>query len=137
MTGTLFFVDTPKPAAPPAEETAPPAEETLVQVLDALKELYDVKEPAIADRIGVHVSTVNKWTNGKANPRPDAVRDLARYFPKVKARLLAAAQIRVPAPLSPDRKAVMLDVMDRLTEEQQELMLIQGKAWADSNDGKA
>jgi transcriptional regulator with XRE-family HTH domain len=122
-------VDTPQPADAPAEET-------FAQVLDALKREYGVKEPAISDRIGVHVSTVNKWTNGKSTPRPDTVRDLARYFPKLKKRLLAAAQIRVPAPLPPDRRQVMLEVMDRLTEEQQELMLIQGMAWADSNDGK-
>lgn len=122
-------MDTPEPAAEPAEET-------FAQVLDALKDEYGVKEPAIAERIGVHVSTVNKWTNGKSIPRPDAVRDLARYFPKLKKRLLAAAEIRVPAPLPPDRRQAVLAVMDRLTEEQQELMLIQGRAWADSNDGK-
>lgn len=123
-------MDTPEPAAEPAEET-------IAQVLDALKREHDVKEPAIAERIGVHVSTVNKWTNGKANPRPDAVRDLARHYPKFKTRLLAAAQIRVPAPLPSDRREAMLQMMDRLTEEQQRLLFIQGNAWADSNDGKA
>lgn len=122
-------METPEPAAAPAQET-------LVQVLAALKIAYGIKEPAIADRIGVHVSTVNKWTNGKANPRPDAVRDLARHFPKLKTRLLAAAEIRVPAPLTQDRTKAVLEVMARLTEEQQELMLMTGKAWADSNDGK-
>lgn len=123
-------MDTPEPANAPAEET-------FAQVLAALKDEYGLKEPAIADRIGVHVSTVNKWARGQANPRPAAVRDLAKYFPKVKKRLLAAAEIRSPAPLTPDRREAMLQVMDRLTEEQQDLMLIQGTAWADSNDGKS
>lgn len=103
-------------------------------MLDALKVEYDVKEPAIADRIGVHVSTVNNWANGKARPRPAAVRDLARYFPKLKDRLLSAAKIRVPAPLPPDGREAVLKVFDRLTEEQRQLLLIQASAVADSNE---
>lgn len=121
-------MDTPQPADVPAEET-------FAQVLDAIKDEYGVKEPAIADAIGVHVSTVNKWTKGTI-PRPDTVRDLAKSYPKLKKRLLAAAEIRAPAPLKPDRREAMLQMMDRLTEEQQRLLFIQGNAWADSNDGK-
>jgi transcriptional regulator with XRE-family HTH domain len=112
----------------------PHADETFAQVLAALKAEYDVKEPAIADRIGVHVSTVNTWANGRANPRANAIRALAREFPKfTEVRLFAAVGRKAPGPASPDRKERMLAILDQLTEEQQELMEIQGKAWADSN----
>ncbi|WP_406156877.1 helix-turn-helix domain-containing protein [Streptomyces canus] len=110
------------------------AEETFAQVLAALKDEYRISENKIADRIGVHVSTVNNWAHGKANPRPAAVRTLAAAFPKfTEARLFAAMGKRAPAPLSPDRKAAVLDVFDRLTEEQQEMLLLQARAVADHN----
>lgn len=111
-----------------------PTDETFAQVLAAIKDAYSIKEPKIAERIGAHVSTVNNWANGKANPRAAAIRALAREFPKfTEERLFAAVGKRVPAPLSPDRKAEVLGVFDKLTEEQQEILLIQAKAVADSN----
>lgn len=112
-----------------------PDGETFAQVIAALKDEYDVTEPKIADRIGVHVSTVNNWAHGKANPRPAAIRTLAAEFPKfTEERLFAAIGKRAPSPLSPDRRAAVLKVFDRLTEEQQEMLLIQASAVADRND---
>ncbi|MFE3169283.1 helix-turn-helix domain-containing protein [Streptomyces sp. NPDC059224] len=112
-----------------------PAVETFAQALAALKDEYGVKEPAIADRLGVHVSTVNNWARGLATPRPKYIRALAAAYPKfTEGRLFAAAGKRAPAPLSPDRRDAVLKVFDRLTEEQQAMVLIQANALADSND---
>jgi transcriptional regulator with XRE-family HTH domain len=116
-------------------QSAAPAGETIAQVLAELKDDYRVTETAIAGRIGVHVSTVNNWVRGKASPRPNAIRAIAREFPRyTEARLFAALGKRPPAPLSPDRRDAVLAVFDRLTEEQQEMLLIQASAVADSND---
>jgi transcriptional regulator with XRE-family HTH domain len=118
-------VENPKPA---------PSGETLVQVFEALKDEYGVSDTEIARRLGdLHVSTVNNWVNGKAVPRQKSLLGLAALFPKYKRRLFAAAGRKPTAPLTPDRREAVLDVMDRLTEEQQEMFLIQARAVADSN----
>lgn len=119
-------METPEPASP--------AEETFAQALAALKGEYRVNDSEIARRIDAHVSTVNNWAHGKANPRAAAIRALAREFPKfTEVRLFAAVGKRAPAPLSPDGRAEVLDVFDQLTREQQEMLLIQARAVADSN----
>ncbi|MFJ9657573.1 hypothetical protein ACIRPR_06345 [Streptomyces griseoflavus] len=116
-------------------EPAPAEGETFAQLLAALKDAYGANDTRIADRIGAHVSTVNNWAHGKANPRPAALRALAREFPKFsEERLFAAVGKRAPAPLSDDKRAAVLEVFDRLTEEQQEMLLIQASAVAETND---
>lgn len=116
-------------------EPATPADETFAQVLAALKDHYRVSDSEVARRIGSHVSTVNNWSRGKAAPRPAAVRALAAEFPAFnETRLFAALGKRAPAPLSADRRAAVLDVFDRLTEEQQEMLLIQASAVAERNE---
>ncbi|MFJ1869916.1 helix-turn-helix domain-containing protein [Streptomyces chartreusis] len=116
-------------------ERPEPAEETFAQVLAALKDEYGASDSEIARRIGAHVSTVNNWGHGKANPRPAAVRKIAAEFPKfTEARLFAALGKRPPAPLSADERSEVLDVLDRLTEEQRRMLLIQARAVADSNE---
>jgi transcriptional regulator with XRE-family HTH domain len=120
-------VTTPEPAVP--------AEETFAQVFATLKDAYRVSDSEVARRIGAHVSTVNNWAHGKSNPRPAALRALAREFPKfTEERLFASVGKRAPAPLSDDRREAVLKVFDRLTEEQQEMLLIQASAVADTND---
>lgn len=115
------------PEHPPAEDFA--------QTLATLKDQYKVSDSEVARRIGVHVSTVNNWAHGKANPRPAAIRALAAEFPQfTEARLFAAIGRRAPAPLPADRRKKVLDVFDRLTEEQQEMLLIQASAVAESNE---
>lgn len=111
----------------------PPVDETFAQVLAAIKDDQDIKEPAIAERLGVHVSTVNTWANGKAVPRPATVRALGDAYPKFRDRLLAAVGRKVPAPLTEGGRERVLRVFDRLTEEQQQMMLIQAEAVANSN----
>ncbi|MDX3681412.1 helix-turn-helix domain-containing protein [Streptomyces scabiei] len=111
----------------------PHADETFAQALAALKDEYDVKEPAIADAIGVHVSTVNTWANGKAIPRNATVLALGDAYPKCRERLLAAVGRKVPPPQTRDEREHALWVLDRLTEEQRRLFIIQAEAVADSN----
>jgi transcriptional regulator with XRE-family HTH domain len=123
----LPFVEKPQPAAA--------ASETIAQVLAAIKDEYGLTETEIAKRIDSHVSTVNNWAHGKAAPRQPALLKLAGLFPKYKSRLFAATGKRAPAPLSTERREAVLREFDRLTEEQQELLLIQARAVADSNEG--
>ncbi|MEU0671302.1 helix-turn-helix domain-containing protein [Streptomyces sp. NPDC006172] len=112
-----------------------PAGETFAQVLAELKDEYGVNDSRIAEAIGAHVSTVNNWANGKAEPRPAAIHKLADRYPKFSTqRLFAAVGKRAPAPLTGDRRQAVLDVFDRLTKEQQEMLLIQANAVAESND---
>lgn len=112
--------------------------EDFAQALAALRDAYDVTETEVARRIGVHVSTVNNWAHGKANPRAGAIRSLAREFPRfTEERLFAAVGRKAPGPASPERKARILAILDQLTEEQQEIMEIQAKAIADSNRQQA
>lgn len=126
--GTLACVMTPDPAAPAEGET-------FAQVLAALKDAYGVSDSEVARRIGAHVSTVNTWAHGKANPRAAAIRALAAAFPRfTEERLFASVGKRAPAPLKADRREAVLQVFDRLTEEQQEMLLIQARAVADTND---
>jgi len=126
--GTLTCVNT-------REHAAPVEGETFAQVIAALKGHYGTNDSRIAAAIGAHVSTVNNWAHGKANPRPAAIRALAAAFPKfTEERLFAAIGKRAPAPLPPDGRAEVLEVFDRLTAEQQRMLLIQANALADTND---
>lgn len=119
-------METPRPDAP--------ADETFPQVLAALKDASGDKEPAIAERLGVHVSTVNNWANGKATPRPKYIRALAAAYPAFTAdRLAKAAGRRVLPPLSKDGRAEVLEVFDQLTEEQRRMLLVMARAAADDN----
>ncbi|WP_042170196.1 helix-turn-helix transcriptional regulator [Streptomyces sp. NBRC 110035] len=117
------------------EHIAPAGGETFAQALRALKDDYNVSESEIARRIDAHVSTVNNWAHGKANPRAAAIRRLAVEFPRfTEERLFASIGKRAPTPLSRDKRAEALEVLDRLTEEQQEMLLIQARAVADANE---
>ncbi|MFE4535627.1 helix-turn-helix domain-containing protein [Streptomyces scopuliridis] len=112
--------------------------EDLAQLLVALKSEYDVKEPEIASRIGVHVSTVNNWVNrkraGKRGPNKDKLRALHAAFPKFsEERIFAAASREVPGPLSADAKERLLALFGELTEDQQELQEIQMRAIVERN----
>jgi transcriptional regulator with XRE-family HTH domain len=110
-----------------------PAED-FAQTLAALKDAYRVNDTEVARTIGVHVSTVNNWAHGKANPRPAAIRALAAAYPQfTEDRLFAAIGRKAPAPLSPERREKVLEIFDQLTEEQQQMYLITGQALADSN----
>jgi transcriptional regulator with XRE-family HTH domain len=112
----------------------PHLDEDFAQVLAALKDQYQVTESKVAKRIGVHVSTVNNWAHGKANPRAAAIRALAAEFPAfTEERLFAATGRKAPGPLSPDSEAELIEYFRELTEERQRIMLIQAKALRDDD----
>lgn len=119
----------------PAGETA----ETFAQALAALKDTYAVSDSEIARRLTAHgvqvsVAAVNTWVHGKRIPRPATLHALAELFPKFPIeRLRAAAGKRAPGPLTSDGREEVLNVFDRLTEEQRQLLLIQARAVADTN----
>lgn len=123
------------PETPAGEDT-----ETFAQAITALKDSYGVSDSEIARRLEAHgvkvsVAAVNTWVHGKRVPRSATVRALAELFPAFTLeRLMAAAGRRMPAPLSPIDRAEVLDVLDRLTDEQRRMLLIQARAVADSND---
>ncbi|MBP5931865.1 helix-turn-helix domain-containing protein [Streptomyces sp. LBUM 1479] len=97
---------------------------------------YKASQSDIARAVEMSPSAVSLWLRGKKTPRDDSLAKLAEAYPKFTVqRLTAAAGRRAPAPLTPDRREAVLDIFDRLTQEQQELLLIQAKAVADSNQG--
>jgi len=118
-------VETPQSAASTSE--------SFDDVLADIKDAEGVSDSEIARRMDLHVSTVNNWANGKALPRQNALLGLAALFPRYKRRLFAAAGRKPTAPLTPDKRERVLNMFDRLTEEQQEIMLIQGEALGDAN----
>jgi len=111
----------------------PNADETFAQALAALKDKHGVTEPNIAKRIGVHVSTVNNWANGKATPRRPLMDALVTQFPDFKERLLASVGRKAPGPVSPDIEAELIKDFRELTAEQQRTTRIQVKALRESN----
>lgn len=120
---------------PPVGETV----ETFAQALAALKDTYAVSDSEIARRLTAHgvqvsVAAVNTWVHGKRIPRAATLHALAELFPKFPIeRLRAAAGKRAPGPLPPDRRKEVLNIFDRLTEEQAQVLLIAAKAVADTN----
>lgn len=110
--------------------------ETFAQVLAELMAEYKANQSDIARTLDMSPSAVSLWLNGRKTPRDAALRKLAEAYPKYTVqRLTAAAGRKAPAPLTPDRREAVLAAFDRLTEEQQELLLIQARAVADSNQG--
>lgn len=108
--------------------------ETFAEVLAELMDEYHVSQSDIARAIEGSPSTVSLWLRGRRTPRNDTIRTIAEAYPKYTVKRLTEAVGRKPsAPLTPDRRERVLDIFDQLTEEQQEIMLIQGKALADSN----
>ncbi|MEU2111868.1 helix-turn-helix domain-containing protein [Streptomyces sp. NPDC019507] len=116
-------------------ETADTPTETFAQLLQRLKDDYPgLTDSEIARRVGVHVSTVNTWVHGKRTPRPDALRAIAREFPKyTEAELFAAVGRRAPGPLSPDQEERLLQLFRELTAEQQAITETQMRALAEYN----
>lgn len=122
------------------EHPAGEAPETFAQALAALKDTYGVSDTEVARRLEAHgvkvsVAAVNTWVHGKRLPRAAMIHALAELFPAFTyERLSAAAGNRAPAPLSADDREEVLNVLDRLTEEQRRMLLIQARAVADSNE---
>ncbi|MDJ0460653.1 helix-turn-helix domain-containing protein [Streptomyces sp. H27-C3] len=111
-----------------------PHPEDFAQLLARLMDEYNLSGSEIARRIGVSVSTVNTWVHRKRTPRDDALRAIAREYPKFsEADLFAAVERKAPGPLSPDREARILELIRGLTAEQQEMKEIELRALNDAN----
>lgn len=114
-------------------EDAAPTED-LAQLLARLKDEYGVNDSQIATAIGVSVSTVNTWVHRKRQPRPDALRALARAYPKfAEDRVFAAAGRKTPGPLSPAAEERLLELFRGLTAEQQEIKELELRALNEHN----
>ncbi|MFJ4852438.1 helix-turn-helix domain-containing protein [Streptomyces sp. NPDC088730] len=114
-------------------EDATPTED-LAQLLARLKDEYGVNDSQIAAAVGVSISTVNTWVHRKRSPRPDAIRAIAKAYPKYTEDVLfAAAGRKAPGPLSPAAEDRLLELFRGLTAEQQELQEIQLRALNEHN----
>ncbi|MEC3993954.1 helix-turn-helix domain-containing protein [Actinacidiphila sp. DG2A-62] len=113
-------------------------DETFVQLMAALMKEYGVNESEISRAIGVHTSTVYKWTSGERGgqrgPRADALRKLAAAYPKfTEARIFAAVGRQAPGSLDEDAEARLLTYFRELTAEQQQMLEVQARAVAERN----
>jgi transcriptional regulator with XRE-family HTH domain len=114
--------------------------ETLAQLIARLRDHYDVTDSDIARAIDVSPATVNAWANGtrgggRRGPNPKKLRALAAAYPHfTEDEIFAAVNAsRAPGPLTPEAKQRLLDLFDRLTEEQREMFETQVRAVADRN----
>jgi transcriptional regulator with XRE-family HTH domain len=115
-------------------EGEPVGDETFATVLARLMDDYGVSGSDIARAINSSPSTVSTWLHGKRVPRDEALRLLAAAYPRYSLqRLTAAAGRKAPMPASPDRKERILQLLDRMTEEQQEILEAQARAVAALN----
>lgn len=116
-----------------------PTGEDFAQILKRLKDEYGDKtgplsDSEIARNIGVSPGTVNTWVHRKRTPRPDAIRALAKAYPKFSvSELSEAAGRKAPGPLSPEAEERLLELFRGLTKEQQEMKEIELRALRDSN----
>lgn len=117
----------------------PPHPEDFAQLLQRLKADYGgLGDSEVARRIGVSVSTVNTWVHRKRKPRPDAIRALAKAFPKFsEEEIFAAVGRQTPGPVSPEAEQRLLELFSELTEEQQELQELQIRAVVERNRSSA
>ena len=84
----------------------------------------DQKE--IAEDIGVAPSTFNEWMKAKKYPRIDKIEILANYFGILKSDLIEQASEDGYSPSEPqltEGEKVLLDLFNRVPEDQQKLVL--------------
>lgn len=122
----------------PVEYEGQTASEDLAQLIQRLKDTYGVSESEIARAIGSGVSTVNSWVNrtrgGGRGPRRQLLEKLAAAYPKFsRDEIFAAAGRRTPGNLSDDTETELRELFAELTEQQQELTLIQMRALRNAN----
>jgi transcriptional regulator with XRE-family HTH domain len=79
---------------------------------------------AVAERIGVHESTVSLWMSGGRTPRVKHLEKLAQVLGMELAELWAGPEA-VPATAE---QAAMVDEMAHLTVEQQQILLATARA---------
>jgi transcriptional regulator with XRE-family HTH domain len=84
----------------------------------------DQKE--VAEVLGVAPSTFNEWMKAKKYPRIDKIEMLANYFGILKSDLIEEAGKDGYSPSEPlltEGEKVLLDLFNRVPEDQQQLVL--------------
>jgi transcriptional regulator with XRE-family HTH domain len=103
-------------------------------LISRIKDEHGVTETEIANRIGVHVSTVNNWTHRKSTPRPNAIHALTREFPNFSAeQMFVAAGRKTTGPVHPEAAERLLALFKGLTAEQQAIVEIQVRGLVEHN----
>ena len=84
----------------------------------------DQKE--VAETVGVAPSTFNEWMKAKKYPRIDKIEMLANYFGILKSDLIEEVREDGYSPSEPqltEGERVLLDLFNRVPEDQQQLVL--------------
>lgn len=84
----------------------------------------DQKE--VAEVVGVAPSTFNEWMKAKKYPRIDKIEILANYFGILKSDLIEETTVDGYSPSEPqltEGEKVLLDLFNRVPEDQQQLVL--------------
>jgi transcriptional regulator with XRE-family HTH domain len=84
----------------------------------------DQKE--VAEVVGVAPSTFNEWMKAKKYPRIDKIEILANYFGILKSDLIESVSEDGYSPSEPqltEGEKVLLDLFNRVPEDQQQLVL--------------
>lgn len=95
-------------------------------------------QQAFADAFGVAQSTVGNWEAGKREPNYETTMKLARFFGVSIDCLLGLDTKKEPTPVSEDgpneAAQVFMPLVDKLTPDQQQLLLAQLQAWTGQNE---
>ena len=80
----------------------------------------------VAEVVGVAPSTFNEWMKAKKYPRIDKIEILANYFGILKSDLIEEVSEKGYSPSEPkltEGEKVLLDLFNRVPEDQQQLVL--------------
>ena len=83
-------------------------------------------QKVVAEDIGVAPSTFNEWMKAKKYPRIDKIEMLANYFGILKSDLIEKVSEEGYSPSEPqltEGEKVLLDLFNRVPEDQQQLVL--------------
>ena len=83
-------------------------------------------QKVVAEVVGVAPSTFNEWMKAKKYPRIDKIEMLANYFGILKSDLIEAVTEDGYSPSEPqltEGEKVLLDLFNRVPEDQQQLVL--------------
>lgn len=105
-------------------------EEGMAQRIKALRQEKGLTLEQVADVVGVGKSTVRKWETGMiANMRRDKIADLAKALGTTPAYLMGWKEDDAQKDTSPSEppltegEKVLLDLFNRVPEDQQQLVL--------------
>lgn len=105
--------------------------------LKALRESNNLTQREFAEKFGISKGTVGMWESGAREPKTlDELQRIADYF-HVSVDYLLGRDIEKPIPKDGDgldeTTKCFMDLVDRLTPDQQQLLLAQLQAWTEQN----